>query len=492
MWKRLSLRARIFILLAALLLTTLAGGLVTLWHNRAMDTLLTSLIERNVASYQAAEELETALLQQKGFLTYYFLDGDADWLRQMERYQQAFLEWLKKAKKSAYTEAMEEILEQIDTEYQGYIRARQEVIRLYQEGQRDAGAVLHWEVRKKYVAILNLCERYKLIHDYAINRVRIESQARARYITAFALVAMPIVAVLGLLLAYVLVKQILGPIRRLAAEAAPGRGAPADDEVSALSRRVYRLIEDVDQAHSELEKSQEHLMQSGKWAMVGKMAAGVAHSIRNPLTSVNMRLWSLKRSLALDPSQKEDFTVISEEIRHIDAIVRNYLEFSRPPKLKIQAVSPSDVVDNTLMLLHYRLESYGVAVKLLREQRLPEVQADPDQLKEALVNLLVNACEMMPEGGAITIQEGVVKTSALSHAVVLRVSDTGPGIPASLQEKVFKPFFSTKEEGTGLGLSIASRIIQDHGGSLELESREGAGTTFIITLPYEEDTPWAG
>ncbi len=118
----------------------------------------------------------------------------------------------------------------------------------------------------------------------------------------------------------------------------------------------------MDLAQTELTRSQEHLLQSGKWAMVGKLAAGVAHSIRNPLTSVNMRLFSLKRSLAMSPSQKEDFEVISEEIRHLDAIVRNFLEFSRPPKLKMQRVSPSDVVDGAVQLLRYRLESYGVEV----------------------------------------------------------------------------------------------------------------------------------
>ena len=119
---------------------------------------------------------------------------------------------------------------------------------------------------------------------------------------------MPLVAVFGVLLAYILIKQILGPIRQLALETAPANpGASGPDEVKALSRRVHSLIEDVDQAQTELERSQEHLLQSGKWAMVGKLAAGVAHSIRNPLTSVNMRLFSLKRSLAMSSSQQEDF-----------------------------------------------------------------------------------------------------------------------------------------------------------------------------------------
>jgi len=491
MWKGLSLRARIVVLLTALMLTTLAGGLVTLWHNEAMDSLLASLVEKNVASFQAAQELEAALLMQKGHLTYYFLDGNPDWLKQMNQYHQAFGEWLQKARKSAYTEAMGEIISQIEAEYKHYVAARAQVIKLYREGRKEEGARLHWEVRRQFVALINLCERYKLIQEYAIARVRTESQARARFINAFALVAVPAVGALGVLLAYVLIKQILGPIRRLALETAPANPGSEPDEVKALSRRVYSLIEDVDQVQSELEKSQEHLLQSGKWAMVGKLAAGVAHSIRNPLTSVNMRLFSLKRSLKMSASQQEDFQVISEEIRHIDSIVRNFLEFSRPPKLKMQKISPSDVVDLALQLLRHRLESYGVEVKLIRGLRLPEIWADPDQLKEVLANLLVNACEMMAGGGTITIQEEEKVEAPLGHAVAIRVSDNGPGIPESFQDKVFQPFFSTKEEGTGLGLSIATRIIEDHGGRLELESQEQAGATFVITLPLREDQAWA-
>jgi len=491
MWKGLSLRARIVVLLTALMLTTLAGGLVTLWHNEAMDSLLASLVEKNVASFQAAEELETSLLQQKGFLTYYFLDGNPDWLKQINQYHQAFSEWLQRARKSAYTEAMGEIISQIEAEYSHYISAREQVIKLYREGRKEEGTRLHWEVRRQFVALINLCERYKLIQEYAIARVRTESQARARFINAFALVAVPAVGALGLLLAYVLIKQILGPIRRLTLETAPANPGSEPDEVKALSRRVYSLIEDVDLAQSELERSQEHLLQSGKWAMVGKLAAGVAHSIRNPLTSVNMRLFSLKRSLKMSASQQEDFQVISEEIRHIDSIVRNFLEFSRPPKLKMQKISPSDVVDLALQLLRHRLESYGVEVKLIRGLRLPEIWADPDQLKEVVANLLVNACEMMAGGGTITIQEEEKVAAPLGHVVAIRVSDNGPGIPPSIRDKVFQPFFSTKEEGTGLGLSIATRIIEDHGGRLELASQEQAGATFIITLPLREDEAWA-
>ena len=341
MWKRLSLRARILLLLAALVLTTLGGGLVTLWHTRAMDSLLTSLIDKNVASFQAAEELETSLLMQKGFTTYYFLDGNPDWLEQLHKYHQAFQDWLQKARKSAYTEAMTEIIDQIASQYQSYREILAGVIKLYQEGRKEEGAKLHWEARRQFSLLYNLCERYKLIHEFAIARSRTESQSMVRFINTLALTVMPGVAVLGVLLAYILFKQILQPIRSLAQEAAP---APSDaflpDEVKALSRRVHSLIENVDQAQIELERSQEHLAQAEKWALVGKLAAGAAHSIRNPLTSVKMRLWSMNRSQDLNVPQREDLEAISEEIRHIDSIVSNFLQFSRPPKLKMAKNQP--------------------------------------------------------------------------------------------------------------------------------------------------------
>ena len=136
----------------------------------------------------------------------------------------------------------------------------------------------------------------------------------------------------------------------------------AGDEVKALSHSVRGLIQNVDQTQSELQKSRESLLQADKMALVGKLAAGMAHSIRNPFTSVKMRLFSLNRSLKLSDTQKEDFDVISEEIRHVDTIVQNFLEFSRPPKLKIQSISPSVVVDQAIALLKHRLKSYDVEV----------------------------------------------------------------------------------------------------------------------------------
>jgi signal transduction histidine kinase len=292
---------------------------------------------------------------------------------------------------------------------------------------------------------------------------------------------------LGVILTFFLLHDILDPIRRLALETDRHDSAKNEgDEVKTLSRHVHDLKKTYNETQSELEKSREHLLQSEKLALVGKLAAGTSHSIRNPLTSVKMRLFSLSRSLDLDSNQKEDFDVISKEISHIDTIVQNFLEFSRPPRLKFQLVSPSDVVDQAIQLLQHRLESYEVFIKIQRKEPLPLVQLDSEQLKEVLINVIINACEAMGQGGSIVIYEEAVIEPGKFRSAVIRISDNGPGIPDVVQSQIMEPFFTTKEEGTGLGLSIASRIVQEHGGRLDIQSKEGNGSTFIITLPMEE------
>ena len=316
MWRRLSLQTRILVLLTALILTALAGGLVTVWHTDSIDSLLSNLIEQHMASFQAAEELETALVRQRGFVTYYFLDQNPEWLAKLEEYHLSFLDWLAKARSSAATPGMMELLNQIEQEYQKFILSRQEVIKLYQEGKTESVAALHWEVRDQFNELYALCNRYKLIHEKRIAEARARSRYQAKLVTNTSLTIMPAVAFMGLLLGYVLFKQILSPIREMVGESNPAENSVTSlNEVQALSQKVHDLREDVDLAQSQLKRSQVSLVQSEKLAMVGKLAASVAHSIRNPLTSVKMRLYSMRRHLELPPPQQEDLDVISEEIR---------------------------------------------------------------------------------------------------------------------------------------------------------------------------------
>ena len=482
-----NLRTRIYSLLVAVVVVTLAGGFVMVWYTYRMEGLLNHIISENMETLYAAEGLEIALVNQKGFVSYYFLDGDPDWLRQLGEYRQIFKERLERTKSLARTSRQKKTVSEIEAAYNRYITLKDQVISHYQQGEREAGASLHKEARNRFFGILDLCERYKRIHRDAIEHVKMESLRQARNLRLVAGTAILVVIALGVLLAFVLTKQILVPIRRLALEA--DRYEKANDtgnEVNILSRSVRGLIKDADHTQAALERSQETLLQAEKMASVGKLAAGMAHSIRNPLTSVKMRLFSLDRTLELSPAQQDDFEVISGEIRHIDTIVQNFLEFSRPPKLKTQKISPSEIVDLVLQLLQHRLESYNVTITVDRREALPEIQVDPEQLKEALINLLENACEAMEGGGSIVIHEEKGFREPHGPVAVIQITDTGPGIQKPIQDKVFQPFFTSKEEGTGLGLSITYRIMESHGGSLELISESGKGATFVLTLPLEK------
>ena len=357
-------------------------------------------------------------------------------------------------------------------------------MRIYKAGDRDVGSELHQTVREQFFTILALCEKYKEMHIQSVRSAQQLSSDRALQLRSIAGMAITITIILSVCLVLTLVKQVLSPISKLLQAIAPGGAVETPDNVvAALRQSVEGLMQNVDQSQFELAKSREHLQQVEKMAMVGKLAAGMAHSIRNPFTSVKMRLFSLNRTLNLNADQKDDFDVISAEIRHIDTIVQNFLEFSRPPKLVMQSVSPSSVVDNALSLLTHRLKSYEVKVKVIRSQNLPQVSADPEQLKEVLVNLFINACEALGRGGSVTVREDVDHDPDLGKMARIRISDDGPGIPAAVIGKVMEPFFTTKAEGTGLGLSIAARIIDEHGGRIDVSSVDGQGTTFSIRLP---------
>lgn len=489
--QRLGLRTRIYLLLGALLLVNLTGPAIMIWYAATARDLYTATADKDLAALTAAHELENALLNQKGYATYYYLSQDAAWLTKLNESRRIFALWLERARLEVEDNEAATLLDAIAAAHARYTAAKDNVIALYRQGRIDAAKHEHWGVREEFDDVRDLCEKFKELHRARMRETGRIYLERTDMVMGVAVIGVLVNASLSFFLAYVLVGQILDPLRRLARDGRAGQETgPLSNEVKFIGQKFRDLMDDVDKAHLDLETSRGHLIQTEKLAMAGKLAAGVAHTIRNPLTSVKMRLFSLERSLKLDPSQKEDFEVIAEEIGHIDTIVRNFLEFARPPKLAAQSVSPSDVVDTVLRLLKHRLDSYNVTVRLERSKRLPEILADPDQLKEALVNLVLNACEAMVEGGTITIREETGILEPHGRILAVRVTDTGPGVPPAIAQSVFQPFYTTKGEGSGLGLSIVRRIVEEHGGWITLQSPQGRGATFTMVFPYEGERGW--
>ncbi|MFK5952262.1 MAG: ATP-binding protein [Desulfobacterium sp.] len=484
---QLSLKNRVYLVNAILVCITLIGAMLMIWYTYKTEKIFREIIDRNVVIFQSAEALSTSLVNQKGFISYYLLDGDPAWIDELKQYMALFERHLATVKSLVQEKWERDAVAQIQSEYDYCVMTKNKVLELYDAGYTQKGARLHKDAKVHFARIFELCDQFNSFHKNKISQAINNSRTESNHLRYIALIAVISVIVLSLLINYIFNRHILEPIRKLAAEAdRQGHKTPVANEVTALKESVYGLIENAEQTHQELKRSQETLMQSEKMALVGKLAAGTAHSIRNPLTSVKMRLFSLNRSCNFTEDQQEDFNVISGEIKQINKILGNFLEFARPPRLKTKKRSPSEVVDSALNLLKQRLKSYQVTTTIIRKKNLTETLIDPEQLKEVVVNIVINACEAMESGGIITIHEAEQYIEPLKKVDVITITDTGPGIPGEIKGEVFNPFFTTKEDGTGLGLNIAFNIISQHGGWLDVNSQEGEGASFIITLPVKD------
>lgn len=243
-----------------------------------------------------------------------------------------------------------------------------------------------------------------------------------------------------------------------------------------------RLVDDLHERMAQLQAAEAQLVHSARMAAVGQLAAGVAHEINNPLTPVLGLTELLLRDRALDERVRHELEIVVAEARRARDIVRSLLDFSRQGVLSLRPTDVNQLLRDTLLLLRTQLTDGQITVTECYALELPLLPIDVSRLKQVCLNLMTNAVHAMPEGGQLTIT-----TERAGDRVALRVSDTGCGIPAEIMPRVFDPFFSTKlvGKGVGLGLAMSLGIVQDHGGSIELESEgvPGKGTTATVWLP---------
>jgi len=227
-------------------------------------------------------------------------------------------------------------------------------------------------------------------------------------------------------------------------------------------------------------KTQEMLLQQEKLGSVGKLAAGVAHEINNPLTAVLTNSMLLLEELTEDDPMYEDLKGIADETLRCREIVRGLLEFARqdvPAKVESDL---NKVVSSVVSLVRKQFSFKDITINQDLADNLPKVNIDKDQFQQVIVNMLINAMEAIERNGEIQVETSYDEPG---HTIRLKIKDTGHGLPEEARLRLFDPFFTTKDTGTGLGLSISHGVIQRHGGSISFESQVGMGTTFTITLP---------
>ncbi|RJQ43623.1 MAG: GAF domain-containing protein [Gaiellales bacterium] len=233
---------------------------------------------------------------------------------------------------------------------------------------------------------------------------------------------------------------------------------------------------------------QSQLVQSTKLAVIGELAANVAHEINNPLTGILGYSSLLLKNLPEDDANRKNLMVIEKETLRARDIVRNLLDFSRQGSSNKCDTPVTEALESSLTLLRKQAELAGVEVDKHIGDGMLNVHADPNQLKQVFINILNNAIFAMPEGGRLTISARTIRPIGDLARVQVAFRDTGIGIPEDKLARVFEPFYTSKDvgEGTGLGLSVSRRIVEEHGGVIEVDSTVGAGSTFIVTLPTAE------
>ncbi|MCI0537735.1 MAG: ATP-binding protein [Verrucomicrobiales bacterium] len=409
-------------------------------------------------SFHLAEHVEASILNLNETVLRFDLRKDPSDQAHFRIESEDLKRWIETQKSSVTTALELDLLNQTEGALEAYLTRTTGLLeQRVQAGSVPSPKEILEKVENK-AQILDLCTKLKAAERAALSQFVEDSNEALRGIQRLLMALVALVLILGFTATNLIYRVKIAPLRAQLVE----------------SRAVIERQE--------------------KLAALGTLAAGVAHEIRNPLTAINVRLHSLKRTLVQGSSEDEDATVIDQEIQRLDRIVTDVLHFARPAEPRPVIITAESLFSRMQDLLSSQLEKASIRLNLAssppRTSGSPLwIRVDRQQIEQVLINLIQNAAESIGRDGTITLRARSTVTPLAGKAtpvVILEVIDTGKGIPLKVQERLFDPFFTTKEAGTGLGLSIAARIVEKHGGALQYQTEVDRGTTFGIVLPRAE------
>ncbi len=298
---------------------------------------------------------------------------------------------------------------------------------------------------------------------------------------------------LGIFGATLLAKRITRPLKKLVdgtvriskGDFSARIDIPAKDEIGELANSFNSMTTELLQTRERMEETNRRLVQAEKLASIGRLAATIAHEIRNPLTSVKLNIQKVEESEGLVDLEREHIGLSLEGIEQIEKFIKELLNFTRMSELNLEKFSLDQVMDESLKVLRDVFVKKKVALEKTYEKDLPAALVDGDKLRQVFLNILRNASEAVGSAGIIQVSIGKVADGGRPK-IEVRISDNGPGIPEKDWDNIFEPFFTTKPSGFGLGLANARKIVEQHQGSIGLTRKTGKGSTFIVVIPCEE------
>jgi len=323
----------------------------------------------------------------------------------------------------------------------------------------------------------------------------LEDIRKELYSTRLMLILIGLVGLfLGVFGATFLARRITGPIKKLAqgtvkiAEGDFSQKIELDsqDEIGNLAKNFNEMSHQLQLTKERMEVAQKKLIQAEKLASIGRIAAGIAHEIRNPLTSVKLNIQKVLESYPLEEITREHLSISQEGIGQIENFVKELLNFTRVPELQLDQFGLGQILEESLKMLSESLAMKKIQLSKDFQAQIPEICVDADKIRQVFLNILRNAFEAVDEGGRITVALSCVQVDSGQKARV-EIADNGVGIPEKDRENIFEPFYTTKTTGIGLGLANARKIVEQHKGSIKVIKKEGRGACFEILFPLGEE-----
>ncbi len=461
---------------------SLACGILSAWLVYHSQREASTALAQNAASMRAAEELVIALRDVRHELHLFLITGDRRHLDAVPKLRETTDDWLKEAERTVVTEKGHELIGHVRQGYDRFFADYQAVVS-DPRSQLDrirllADVMLTGE-------ILHPAQEYLDSNEEEINERNVENERVANYIV-LGLLLLGICALLsGFGISWAISRSIVRlsvPIRDAAGKLNEIVGpitlstrwglVELEGVLRTISERIGAVIDRLQQSEREARRA-EHL------AAVGQLAAGIAHELRNPLMPIKILVQSAADRRPSPGLDGRDLAVLEQEISRLERSIQMFLDFARPPTLEKRTFEVREILEQIAQLLEARAERQGVRMQRHFPDEPLLLQADVGQIRQVVLNLLLNALDSVPRGGTITLE--LRKESG--EWLALSVADSGCGLPAGLGAQIFEPFVSTKETGLGLGLSICKRIVEAHEGEIQAANRPEGGAVFTVRLP---------
>ncbi len=490
--------------LVAVSVLLLLLGTVTAWYVQRLQKNASDTLALNVLSIRAAEELEIGLREIRTHINQFLLTGDRAHLAAVPEERQGTDFWLQDAMQRAATEREQALMSDVQQGYQRFLAEFDQIVAsdVAEDARADLMDLVNAVLTKD---ILEPAQNYLDLNEQMVTDNIQAGEVLADRMVLGLLSLATCGPIAGLLAGFVIAHRVSRTLVELSVPVRDAAGrlsgvvGPitfAGRELEELPTLAQGLAEQVAAVVERLQESQREALRNEQLAAVGQLAAGVAHELRNPLQSMQLLVQSAVAEGETGCLQGRDLAVLQEAVDRVKRSVQAFLDFARPPALEKQPTDLREILQQTVELVTGRVRRQGACLSCDVPEEPLVVEADPDQMRQLVLNLLLNALDAVATGGRVSVRlrtprlephrSPVVAGEEASAAwVSMEVSDDGAGLPAELGDRIFEPFVTTKETGVGLGLAICRRITEAHGGQLDASDRSPTGTTFTVRLPLE-------